>query len=64
MSERITTLDDLLSDPMVKLVMASDRVHPQEIRILFEQARTRNHDQALVPLHMIRPECKQGHLRA
>lgn len=64
MSERITTLDDLLSDPMVQLVMASDRVHPQEIRRLFERARARDSDQALVPPHMIRPDCPQGHLCA
>ena len=35
------TLDELLSDPMIKLVMASDRVHPDEVRLLLERARAR-----------------------
>lgn len=63
MSKHVTTLDDLLSDPMVKLVMASDGVRPQEIRILFERARERSGDPE-VPPHMIRPECPRGHLCA
>jgi hypothetical protein len=63
MEKHATTLDDLLSDPMVKLVMASDGVRPQEIRVLFEQARKRS-GEPLVPPHMIRPDCAQGYLCA
>ncbi len=63
MNDSISTLDELLSDPMVKLVMASDGVRPQEIRVLFEQARKRS-GEPLVLAHMIRPECAQGRLCA
>lgn len=63
MEKHATTLDELLSDPMVKLVMASDGVRPQEIRILFEQARKRG-SEPIVPAHMIRPECARGRLCA
>ncbi|RUM96121.1 hypothetical protein EET67_19190 [Pseudaminobacter arsenicus] len=61
MEKHATTLDDLLSDPMVKLVMASDGVRPQEIRLLFKQARERS-GEPMVPPHMIRQECPHGHL--
>jgi hypothetical protein len=63
MEKHATTLDELLSDPMVKLVMASDGVRPQEIRILFEQARKRR-GEPMVPPRMIRRECRQGYFCA
>jgi hypothetical protein len=63
MEKHATTLDELLSDPMVKLVMASDGVRPQEIRVLFEQARKRG-SEPMVPPHMIRRECAHGRLCA
>ena len=31
------TLEDLLSDPVIGLVMESDRVRPVEVRVLFER---------------------------
>jgi hypothetical protein len=34
-------LDEVLGDPMVRLVMARDRVRPEEIRVLFEKAHKR-----------------------
>ncbi|MER8438016.1 hypothetical protein NKH36_17700 [Mesorhizobium sp. M1312] len=37
MNDRINTLDELLSDPMVKLVMERDRVQPAELRTLLEE---------------------------
>ncbi|RWM14050.1 MAG: hypothetical protein E5X53_27205 [Mesorhizobium sp.] len=37
MNDRINTLDELLSDPMVKLVMERDRVQPAELRMLLEE---------------------------
>ena len=37
MNDRINTLDELLSDPMVKLVMERDRVQPAELRSLLEE---------------------------
>jgi len=54
MSESINTLDELLNDPMVQLVMARDRVRPAELRLLLEKARDRagedsRIDQASVP---------------
>ena len=39
MSDRINTLDELLSDPMVLLVMERDRVRPEQVRLLLERAR-------------------------
>jgi hypothetical protein len=38
MTEGIETLDELLSDPMVQLVMTRDRVEPEEIRLLLKHA--------------------------
>ena len=40
MSESINTLDELLNDPMVQLVMARDRVRPAELRLLLERLAT------------------------
>jgi hypothetical protein len=37
MNDRINTLDELLSDPMIKLVMERDRVQPAELRMLLEE---------------------------
>jgi hypothetical protein len=39
MTEGINTLDELLTDPMVQLVMARDRVRPEDLRRLLERAR-------------------------
>jgi len=36
------TLEELLRDPIIRLVMASDGVHADEISRLFRQMRTRN----------------------
>ena len=63
MSDIINTLDELLNDPMVQLVMARDRVRPAELRLLLEKARDRagedsRIDQASVPpAHVVARRC-------
>jgi hypothetical protein len=37
MNEDRTALDELLNDPMVRMVMARDRVRPEELRRLIER---------------------------
>jgi len=37
MNDSINTLEELLSDPMVRLVMERDRVQPAELRTLLEK---------------------------
>ena len=41
MTDVHTTLDELLDDPLVQLVMARDNVRPEQIRCSFERARRR-----------------------
>ena len=53
-----TVLDDLLSDPLVQLVMARDSVRPEEIRLMLERDRVRAADTcpdtgAVPPAHVI-----------
>lgn len=36
MNDSISTLDELLSDPMVLLVMERDRVRPEQVRMLLD----------------------------
>ena len=58
MTEGIQTLDELLSDPMVRLVMARDGVRPDELRMSLERARHRAEQRVFVPPpHMIAREC-------
>ncbi|MGT2469122.1 hypothetical protein ACVOMV_38060 [Mesorhizobium atlanticum] len=62
MSESINTLDELLNDPMIQLVMERDR-RAAEIRLLLEKARDRAGDdhrieQASVPpAHVVARSC-------
>lgn len=49
--DAIDTLDELLSDPIVQLVMTRDRVRPEELRRLIERARRA--DQPALPAHVI-----------
>lgn len=54
MTETRYTLDELLSDPMIKLVMERDRVRPDEVRMLLERARRRADRKPFVPpVHVI-----------
>jgi len=53
-----TVLDDLLSDPLVQLVMERDSVRPEEIRLMLERDRVRAADTgsdtgAVPPAHVI-----------
>ncbi|MER9231760.1 hypothetical protein NKI56_06600 [Mesorhizobium sp. M0622] len=63
MNDSINTLDELLSDPMVKLVMERDRVQPAELRTLLEEKVRRVDDDAPVndrfvpPAHMMATTC-------
>jgi hypothetical protein len=41
MIEGKSTLDELLSDPMIQLVMERDRVRPEDVRMLLERDRSR-----------------------
>ncbi len=42
MSERSETLDELLGDQIVQLVMERDGWRPEDVRLLFERARQRS----------------------
>ncbi|TIS78368.1 MAG: hypothetical protein E5W94_09915 [Mesorhizobium sp.] len=67
MEDRINTLDELLSDPMVKLVMERDRVQPAELRSLLEEKVRRDDapvvidrpvtDRFIPPAHMVAESC-------
>jgi hypothetical protein len=46
----INTLDELLDDPIIQLIMARDNVRPEEVRKLMERAR---HRRSSLPLHVI-----------
>ncbi|ESZ27008.1 MULTISPECIES: hypothetical protein [unclassified Mesorhizobium] len=60
MSDRISTLDELLSDPMVLLVMERDRVRPEQVRLLLERARRPAADEPSVPpAHVVAKSCMQ-----
>ena len=49
MIEGKSTLDELLNDPMIQLVMARDRVRPEDVRMLLERDRKRAAERRLVP---------------
>jgi hypothetical protein len=59
MTETRDRLDELLSDPLIKLVMARDRVRPDEVRMLLERARDRSEAPRLPPAHVIAKTCLQ-----
>jgi hypothetical protein len=48
MKDTIDTLDELLSDPMIRLVMERDRVQPAALRTLLEEKVRRAEDDAPV----------------
>jgi hypothetical protein len=53
MTETRDTLDELLSDPLIKLVMERDRVRPDEVRTLLERARRRGERLRVPPAHVV-----------
>lgn len=64
MSETINTLDELLDDPMVQLVMARDRVQPAELRSNILRARSKREDALpVLPPHVVAKSCLQQWLR-
>lgn len=59
MIKRKQTLDELLDDPMIQLVMARDGWHGDDVRMLLERARPTG-DNADVPApHVIAEVCRQ-----
>jgi hypothetical protein len=57
MTDRLNTLDELLSDPMVQLVMERDSVRPEQLRFMLERARDRAEEPRLPPAHVIEKVC-------
>jgi hypothetical protein len=58
MNDRINTLDELLADPMIQMVMARDRVHPEQVRMLLERARRPSaNESAVPPAHVVAKNC-------
>ncbi len=60
MNDSISTLDELLSDPLVLLVMERDRVRPEQVRMLLEQVRRPAAEEPEVPpAHIIARTCQK-----
>jgi len=57
-----TVLDDLLSDPLVQLVMARDSVRPEDLRSMLERDRVRAADTGTVPPAHIIAACESRSL--
>lgn len=58
-------LDDLLDDPIMHLLMASDGVRPQEVRLLLKRAQERAEArQFMPPAYVIAQECLRNACRA
>ncbi|MDP3898097.1 MAG: hypothetical protein Q8Q62_15620 [Mesorhizobium sp.] len=61
MSDTISTLNELLADPMVQLVIKRSNARPEEVRMLMLQAGDRAaSDPALPPAHVIAAAQKAG----
>jgi hypothetical protein len=60
MTEGRQTLDELLGDPMIQMVMARDRVRPEEVRMLLERVIRSAVDEPVVPpAHVIARTCQK-----
>ena len=59
MSKGTETLDELLSDPIIRLLMARDRVRPEDVRMLLAQCAARTADSIGAACH--RPGRQAGH---
>lgn len=57
-----TTLDELLNDPMVQLVMERDRVRPEELRAMLEKDRNRLAEERIVPPAHVIAACHSNSL--
>ena len=54
----MTVLDELLSDPMVQMVMARDSVRPEDLRRMLERHRVRAAKKQLVPPAHVIASCQ------
>lgn len=57
-----TALDELLSDPMIKMVMARDSVRPEDFREMLERDRKRLEEGAIVPPAHVIATCRARNL--
>lgn len=65
MAEARETLDSLLSDPIIQLVMKSDGVSADDVRLLMEEAGERAAQNQPLPLaHVIKSNCWLGRVCA
>jgi hypothetical protein len=62
MSKGKETLEELLSDPIIRLLMERDRVRPEEVRMLLRKA-ARNAQPSLAP-HVIDQTSRQSRVSA
>ncbi len=58
MNEGTQSLDELLGDPMIQMVMARDSVRPEEVRWLLKRVRDREQDPSLPPAYMVAETCR------
>jgi hypothetical protein len=59
MTEGRQTLEELLGDPMIQLVMARDRVRPEDVRMLLERVRPAVDEPVVPPAHVIARTCQK-----
>lgn len=59
---KTTVLDELLSDPMVQMVMARDSVRPEELRRMLERHRTNAIERGFVPPAHVIASCQAHNL--
>lgn len=59
MTDGRQTLEDLLGDPMIQLVMERDRVRPEEVRWLLQRVRDRAEDPSLPPAYVVAKTCRR-----
>ena len=63
MTEGTTTvLDELLDDPMVRMVMERDQVRPDELRQMLERDRIRATEKRRVPPAHVIASCRTSSL--
>lgn len=59
---KMTILDELLSDPMIKLVMARDSVRAEDFREMLERDRKRSATRGVVPPAHVIATCQARRL--
>jgi len=58
MTKKEQTLDDLLDDPMIQLVMARDGWRGEDVRTLLQRARRADELQSVPQPHVIAEVCR------